>query len=768
MVKFTVDTHLFRELGDLLVGRDSTALVELIKNSYDADATYAIVYGESLDDPSQGYIQVTDDGIGMTRLEFENGFLRVASRQKEEGTRRSRVYGRRYTGSKGIGRLAAHKLAHRIEIESLASARHNTTKGESVRASIDWDLVEREQTLDDLEGTQAIIVEAEDIALCSSTGTTVTLRRPRREWTKSELGRFLLEVQTFNPPDVLVHLTDATAGCSQLFAEPKVRDNSPSDPGFSVELAGDFAPIEDWWQAVANSASWLIEMDAQPSGVNYAIVPIGTASSGNPDRQVRRFETQHPSVDTGPFFQARILMRSGQQPGKTMIRSWADRASGVRVFVEGFRILPYGEPRNDWLGLDADYTRRAGQFASLRDPFLSEQLASELADQEDNRLGLTTLPNKAYFGAVFITQNGAENLELLINREGFVPTAAYDNLTMLVRRGIDLAVRVRAAATLPEREARRQERQTSSTDQEPETSGRGSRAEKIKLALDSARRHATEAKQLVSEGEVEAAVDHVSRALSEVSQISELQEEQISAQAMISIAASVGIQMASFVHEMNSLLSIAESVSLALERIRDRRDMPTEAKRELSRLSSAIGELRRSLERHASYLVDIVTPDARRRRSQQHISERFDSGAKLVAHSAARSLTQIVNEIPDDLRSPPMFPAELTTIFSNLLTNAVKAAGAGGFIRATGFEEPDGSVTVTVENTGVAVDLEEGERWFLPFESTTADVDPILGQGMGLGLTITRGILDEYGADIRFVEPTPEFATALRIHFPPS
>jgi hypothetical protein len=47
--KFTVDTHLFRELGELLVGRDSTALVELIKNAYDADATEIIVNGVSLD-----------------------------------------------------------------------------------------------------------------------------------------------------------------------------------------------------------------------------------------------------------------------------------------------------------------------------------------------------------------------------------------------------------------------------------------------------------------------------------------------------------------------------------------------------------------------------------------------------------------------------------------------------------------------------------------------------------------------------------------------
>ena len=100
MPRFTVDTHLFRELGKLLVGRDSTALIELIKNSYDADATEVIVHGENLDDPERGRIVVMDTGCGMTREQFIAGFLRVASRLKEQGARRSTVFGRRYTGVK--------------------------------------------------------------------------------------------------------------------------------------------------------------------------------------------------------------------------------------------------------------------------------------------------------------------------------------------------------------------------------------------------------------------------------------------------------------------------------------------------------------------------------------------------------------------------------------------------------------------------------------------------------------------------------------------
>src|SRR5512141_3083857 len=96
--KFTVDTHLFRELGELLVGRDSTALVELVKNAYDADATEVTVFGEQLNDLDRGRIIVKDNGTGMTSEVFNEGFLRVASRFKEERNQRSLRFGRRYTG----------------------------------------------------------------------------------------------------------------------------------------------------------------------------------------------------------------------------------------------------------------------------------------------------------------------------------------------------------------------------------------------------------------------------------------------------------------------------------------------------------------------------------------------------------------------------------------------------------------------------------------------------------------------------------------------
>ena len=195
---FSVDTNLFRELGEFLVGRDSTALVELIKNAYDADATEVYVNAIGMRDPDRGSIVIRDNGIGMTLELFTKGFLRVASRMKETQDRRSLVLKRRYTGAKGIGRLAAHRLAHKLEILSVPDARLGTGSDLSLLASIDWDEVERSGTLDQLSA-RALVVNTEPKMPISSGGTVIELSNLRRAWTVTEIARFQAEMDAFRP-----------------------------------------------------------------------------------------------------------------------------------------------------------------------------------------------------------------------------------------------------------------------------------------------------------------------------------------------------------------------------------------------------------------------------------------------------------------------------------------------------------------------------------------------------------------------------------------
>jgi signal transduction histidine kinase len=236
--------------------------------------------------------------------------------------------------------------------------------------------------------------------------------------------------------------------------------------------------------------------------------------------------------------------------------------------------------------------------------------------------------------------------------------------------------------------------------------------------------------------------------------------------AILRVLASLGTQMAGFVHEIRGLLGTAVTVHEAVDRLRADKTVRGEVRTSLNEISRSLGDLRRQIERQAAYLIDLTSTDARRRRTRQKLSERFDAAVRLIAPAADRRGIKVQNEIPLNLKSPPMFPAELTTVFSNLLTNAVKAAGDGGTVLATGELRADVGPTVRVENTGVAVDLAGSERWFLPFESTTPDIDSAIGYGMGLGLTITRDVLEQYGASIRFVIPSRRFATAVEIRFP--
>lgn len=757
MAQFTVDTHIFRELGELLVGRDSTALVELIKNAYDADATEIIVNGVNLDNPAKGYITIDDNGVGMQTKQFEDGFLRIASRLKEQGARESKRFKRRFTGAKGIGRLAAHKLAKVLEVYSIPWS-VNGSKREAIRACINWGEIEDKETLEDVPPVE---IKPEPIQSSTKTGTVITLRSLKRKWTAAERQRFITEARTFEPPGVLTFpLPKNLVDKLLLFEAPRVRESSNLDPGCRIELMGDFAGGDEFWQTLAHAASWVIEIDARKGrkNVRYAIAPMRRTIRENPDAMRRDFSLEHPDSDNGPFFQARILVRDGSISGSKDEVTWTNQTSGVRVFLEGFRVVPYGEPGNDWLGIDADYSNRARSSPVLNQDLLNALFEQE---QEDPDWFLSMLRNRSYFGGVFLTQRENSSLKLLVNREGFVTDATFESLRKMVRLGIDLSTRLRAAATFSVRQGRRLQRARIEAENMEEHLDKSERSPISSEEVDA--EHATlllqDAKRQLAAGEhagVEEKITLATRAMSKL----------ISERAMLRVLASVGTQMASFIHEINSLLGVADSVYEAISRIRAEESLPGGSGHRLVKLQTALGDLKRGLERQASYLLDVVTPDARRRRSRQSLADRFNAGARLVERLSERRGITLQNDIPPDIKSPPMFPAELTTVFSNLLTNAVKASGEGGKIRATATRLGDGNISLRIENTGVAVDLAEAEQWFQPFESTTVEIDPVLGQGMGLGLPITRSMLEEYGAEIRFVQPSRDYATAIEIVFP--
>jgi HSP90 family molecular chaperone len=131
---FTVDSALLSELGEKLVETAHIALVELVKNAYDADATLVTV--RIVPDPPDGpQVHVVDNGLGMAFRDVENYWMRIATTHKLADQVSPR-YGRPRTGSKGIGRFSCRRLGTRLKL--LTTAALDDSCFEQTEISFNW------------------------------------------------------------------------------------------------------------------------------------------------------------------------------------------------------------------------------------------------------------------------------------------------------------------------------------------------------------------------------------------------------------------------------------------------------------------------------------------------------------------------------------------------------------------------------------------------------------------------------------------------------
>ena len=177
-IHFTVDSELLRELGERLVGRQYIALAELVKNSFDADATRVEI---RIQDDS---IEVSDNGHGMTQEDFASRWMRVGSTHKTHEMT-SPVLKRRLTGSKGVGRLAVQFLASELELSSVPDENRcpEGSKDQELFAMVDWDSAVQAGELTQATADYVLRQPCNVVfPLQKPHGTTVTLKKLKHEW----------------------------------------------------------------------------------------------------------------------------------------------------------------------------------------------------------------------------------------------------------------------------------------------------------------------------------------------------------------------------------------------------------------------------------------------------------------------------------------------------------------------------------------------------------------------------------------------------------
>lgn len=218
-----------------------------------------------------------------------------------------------------------------------------------------------------------------------------------------------------------------------LFGVPFARLSSVNDPGFSIAFMGEFEQGDDYWEQARLNFRWCVEVDVEGGRARVQITPTVSEVSDNRFARTYRFEKR---TSDQLRFQARFFVYPDASANRGPLQGFVRGERGIRVYLEGFRVLPYGDGSDDWLSIDRDY-RSGSRYYSI-------DVDDELSDYVDldKREGLHALGQNSYFGAVFLTEAGAPSFESLINREGFVPGDTFKEIRNIVHTAVRLSVRV--------------------------------------------------------------------------------------------------------------------------------------------------------------------------------------------------------------------------------------------------------------------------------------------------------------------------------------
>lgn len=405
-VGFTVDAGLIQRLGYELVGRAETAVSELIKNSYDADAT--VVDVDFINAFTQGgSLIISDNGLGMTKQQLINGFMRISSTDKLHNPTSIR-FNRTKAGKKGIGRFAAQRLGERLILVTQTKESTN-----AIQIEIDWDKYSIDKDI------TTITFPIRNIPKEKVEGTTIKIHGLREKWTEASIKRIYRYVLDLFQPDYLSERSKVDKLAIQNEETFKVNFNLVSNEG-KRSFLNDQISVFDKSLAI---------FEGHVNKNHHGIITIKSESLDIDDTMEITYknEENNYSALTDVYFKIHYFiydrpMYYGDRisgPELKKIQELSKTASGVRLYRNGFRVLPYGEPKDDWTNIDKRWSTESGKIN-------------------------IPLNNQNLFGFVEIIDPTGNIFEETASREGLIENDAFNQLSSFINKSL-IAARSRIA-----------------------------------------------------------------------------------------------------------------------------------------------------------------------------------------------------------------------------------------------------------------------------------------------------------------------------------
>jgi signal transduction histidine kinase len=723
---FQSEGRLLQELGERLVSKPEVALVELIKNAFDADSSYCTVSYDNQDST----ISVSDDGNGMTEDDFKNKWMRVASSSKSLKTISPR-FRRKVTGEKGIGRFAVRFLGKSLSLETVANdqERNCTTK---LRAFFDWEKVDQATDLAKVK----IAYELWEVPKDTQTGTILAINSLRISAAEIESEEIRTKVlRTVSP-----------FGGLDRGRFPVLGAKTNVDPGFNVNLPNDEADRPN----LGNLSSYVLDNHAGRVSIDLdgrdLTITASVPGWKKGTRKIVRDNFKH-NIRSGFVADIRYFP---QRPGTFQAKGidgksawkWVRENAGVAIIDYGLRIKPFGEEEDDWLSQDRD---SASNYRKWRSKLMSEEFDQPDSDPSTNPM--LYLPQKRQVvGAVFLESSPKGTVGLIpsADREGYLANEAFDTVVDIVRAGIELLALV---------DKKNQQRLEII---EADKIGKAAQAG-FKAAITRIQSSPT----LAPEDKARIVTEY--KRLSE--NLTEAKEYARKAAFNLEAMSLLGVVAGFMTHESRRIMRLLDN---AVGTLQNAVKKGLKFETDLEELQASRDEFKRHLDYTSTFINNVNGGMSETIFKVKPQIEDIVSKFYHFAHSRNIEVKVVAN---DDCKSPKISVGIYTGVILNLYTNAIKAVIArqqksgSGRIEIRAWNEKDHHIVEVVDN-GVGIPEEIKERIWDPLFTTTSSSYNPLGSGMGLGLSLVKRLIEEIEGKIFLVTPPQGFNTCFEIRYP--
>lgn len=409
--KIRPSARLIHTIGSDLIGDSYAALVELVKNSYDADASNVKINFNftKIDQEDAIVITIIDNGHGMGYNTIINKWLVPATDDKLK--RKASPKGRTFQGRKGIGRFAASILGQEMTLTSIDET------GEQSTVIIDWTIFKSDEYLENIQ----LLVEKKQVNTPSGTIIEIIAKKEKDDdkisiWDRTNIEKLIKELrklispfEEFNNDSFQIDLSFTNSPFLDL-DESITIETYPIIDLYDYRISGT---IDDKGNAIL-----LFEDNLNPKAKQSEKIETHFNLDGN-GRYCGLIKIDYRVFDREPEAIDNLINKGLIDPvsqkymGKNDARRLLNEVYGVNIYKSFFRIRPYGNAGVDWLDLDKDriqnFTLRISNNQIVG--FITIQ-PEELSNLEEKSARDGLKENEYYFGLKELSKKALAELEI--------------------------------------------------------------------------------------------------------------------------------------------------------------------------------------------------------------------------------------------------------------------------------------------------------------------------------------------------------------------